>query len=131
MGEGSPWEGDPSWKIGLGAMCSPCPDITWESLVTRYPRRANSRRRTSIAGSPHPRRKPFFAGCWPNCTPASTTNSRLTSTGRARNTGQPANGQAKSGKQIERCVISTFQVAESMGFKGDFRQWQHLLRIGD
>jgi hypothetical protein len=37
----------------------------------------------------------------------------------------------KSGKQIERCVISTFQVAESMGFKGDFRQWEHLLRIGD
>ena len=28
----------------------------------------------------------------------------------------------KSGKQIERCVISTFQIAESMGFKGDFRQ---------
>jgi hypothetical protein len=38
---------------------------------------------------------------------------------------------AKGGKQIERCVISTFQVAESMGFKGDFRQWEHLLRIGD
>jgi hypothetical protein len=37
----------------------------------------------------------------------------------------------KSGKQIERCVISSFQVAESMGFKGDFRQWQELLRIGD
>ena len=37
----------------------------------------------------------------------------------------------KSGKQIERCVISTFQVAESMGFKGDFRQWEELLRIGD
>jgi hypothetical protein len=37
----------------------------------------------------------------------------------------------KSGKQIERCVISTFQVAESMGFKGDFRQWEGLLRIGD
>jgi hypothetical protein len=37
----------------------------------------------------------------------------------------------KSGKPIERCVISTFQVAESMGFKGDFRQWEHLLRIGD
>ena len=29
----------------------------------------------------------------------------------------------KSGKPIERCLISTFQVAESMGFKGDFRQW--------
>jgi hypothetical protein len=37
----------------------------------------------------------------------------------------------KGGKQIERCLISTFQVAESMGFKGDFRQWQELLRIGD
>ena len=37
----------------------------------------------------------------------------------------------KGGKQIERGLISTFQVAESMGFKGDFRQWEHLLRIGD
>ena len=34
------------------------------------------------------------------------------------------------GKQIERCLISTFRVAESMGFKGDFRQWEHLLRVG-
>ena len=37
----------------------------------------------------------------------------------------------KSGKQIERCLISTFQVAESMGFKGELRQWEGLLRIGD
>ncbi len=37
----------------------------------------------------------------------------------------------KSGKQIGRCVISTFRIAESMGFKGDFRQWEDLLRIGD
>ena len=37
----------------------------------------------------------------------------------------------KSGKQIERCVISTFRIAESMGFRGNFRQWEHLLRIGD
>jgi hypothetical protein len=29
------------------------------------------------------------------------------------------------------CLISTFRVAESMGFKGDFRQWEQLLRIGD
>jgi hypothetical protein len=36
----------------------------------------------------------------------------------------------KGGKQIERCLISTFQVA-SIGFKGDFRQWEHLLRIGE
>ena len=31
---------------------------------------------------------------------------------------------------IERCVISTFQIAESMGFKGEFRQWEQLLRLG-
>jgi hypothetical protein len=37
----------------------------------------------------------------------------------------------KSGKQIERYVISSFPVAESMGFKGDFCQWGHLLRVGD
>ena len=37
----------------------------------------------------------------------------------------------KSGKQIERCLISTFKVAESIGFKGDFRQWEELLRIGN
>jgi hypothetical protein len=37
----------------------------------------------------------------------------------------------KSGKQIERCLISTFREAESMGFKGDFRQWGRLLLIGD
>ena len=37
----------------------------------------------------------------------------------------------KSGKQIERCVISSFKIAESMGFRGDFREWEDLLRIGD
>jgi hypothetical protein len=37
----------------------------------------------------------------------------------------------KSGKRIERCVISSFQIAEKLGFRGDFRQWEHLLRIGD
>jgi hypothetical protein len=37
----------------------------------------------------------------------------------------------KSGKQIERCVISSYQVAESMGFKGEFRQWEHLLGVGE
>ena len=36
----------------------------------------------------------------------------------------------KSGKQIERCLISTFRVAASLGFKGDYREWEHLLRIG-
>ena len=37
----------------------------------------------------------------------------------------------KSGKQIERCVIASFRIGESMGFKGDFRQWEHLLRNGE
>jgi hypothetical protein len=37
----------------------------------------------------------------------------------------------KSGKEIERCVISSFQIAESMGFKGEFRQREQLLRIGE
>ncbi len=35
----------------------------------------------------------------------------------------------KSGKPIERCVIATFQVAESMGFKGELRQWEELLAV--
>jgi hypothetical protein len=37
----------------------------------------------------------------------------------------------KSGTQIERCIIASFQIAESMGFRGEFRQWEGLLRIGD
>lgn len=32
----------------------------------------------------------------------------------------------KGGKQIERCLLSTFKIAERMGFQGDYRQWQHL-----
>jgi hypothetical protein len=37
----------------------------------------------------------------------------------------------KSGKQIERGVIASFQIAESMGFNGEFRQWEDLLRIAN
>jgi hypothetical protein len=37
----------------------------------------------------------------------------------------------KSGKQIERSVISSFQIAKSMRVKGDFRQWEGLLRVGE
>jgi hypothetical protein len=32
-------------------------------------------------------------------------------------------------KAIECEVISSFQIARSWGFKGDFRVWEHLLRI--
>ena len=61
---------------------------------------------------------------------ASTTASRLTFIGRAGNTAQLVNAP-EFGKPIERCIISTFRAAESMGFKGDFRQSEHLLRIGN
>ena len=50
--------------------------------------------------------------------------------GREGNIGQLARAR-KSGKPIERCVISSFRVADGIGFKGDFRQWEHPLRIGD
>jgi hypothetical protein len=35
--------------------------------------------------------------------------------------------EGKSGKEIERCVISSFQVAQSLGFNGEFRQWERRL----
>ena len=34
-------------------------------------------------------------------------------------------------EEIERCVIASFRIEESVGFKGEFRQWEHLLRVGD
>ena len=37
----------------------------------------------------------------------------------------------KGGNEIERCVISTFRVAASMGFKGDFRPMHELPESGD
>jgi hypothetical protein len=36
----------------------------------------------------------------------------------------------KSGKQIERCLISAFKVAESMVYKGDYRQWRSYCGSG-
>ena len=37
----------------------------------------------------------------------------------------------KSSEEIERCVIASFQIAESIGFKGEFRHWEDLLWVGD
>jgi hypothetical protein len=37
----------------------------------------------------------------------------------------------KSGKQIERCVISIIQIAEKHRFLTDFRQWEDPLLTGD
>jgi hypothetical protein len=35
----------------------------------------------------------------------------------------------KGNKAIEREVIASYQIAQSLGFMGDFRAWQHLLQI--
>ena len=35
----------------------------------------------------------------------------------------------KGNKAIEREIISSYQLAQSLGFKGDYRAWEHLLRI--
>jgi hypothetical protein len=35
----------------------------------------------------------------------------------------------KGNKAIEREVLSSYQIAQSLGFNGDFRAWEHLLRI--
>jgi hypothetical protein len=32
-------------------------------------------------------------------------------------------------KAIEREIISSYQIAQSLDFNGDFRAWEHLLRI--
>ena len=37
----------------------------------------------------------------------------------------------KSSEEIERRVIASLRPAESMDFRGDFRQWEDLLWIGD
>ena len=37
----------------------------------------------------------------------------------------------KGNKAIEREIISSCQVAQSLGFNGDYRAWEHLLRISE
>jgi hypothetical protein len=37
----------------------------------------------------------------------------------------------KGNKAIEREIISSYQVAQSLGFNGDYRAWEHLLRISE
>ena len=48
-----------------------------------------------------------------------------------RESGSPERPNDNRAIREERCVISTFRITESMGFKGDFRQWEELLRICD
>ena len=35
----------------------------------------------------------------------------------------------KGSKVIEREVLASYQIAQSLGFHGDFRAWEHLVRI--
>ena len=35
----------------------------------------------------------------------------------------------KGNKAVERAILSTYQVAQRLGFNGDFRAWEPLLRI--
>lgn len=37
----------------------------------------------------------------------------------------------KGNKAIERTVLSSLQTAHNLGFRGDYHQWEHLLRIHD
>ena len=37
--------------------------------------------------------------------------------------------QARKQYRLEREVLSRYQIAQSLGFNGDFRAWEHLLRI--
>jgi hypothetical protein len=37
----------------------------------------------------------------------------------------------KGNKAIEREIIANFQVAQSLGFKGGYHAWEHLLRINE
>ena len=35
----------------------------------------------------------------------------------------------KGNKATEREIISSYQIAQGLGFRSDYRQWEHLLRI--
>ena len=35
----------------------------------------------------------------------------------------------RGNKAIDREVISSYEVAQNLGFEGDFRAWEHLLRL--
>jgi hypothetical protein len=56
-------------------------------------------------------------------------SSRLISTSPARQYRRTSERPNKGNKAIEREIISSYQIAQSLGFNGDFRAWEHLLRI--
>jgi hypothetical protein len=98
------------------------------SIVKYHDNEANGANRPDTAGPRRPSKS-----CWPyfNWHPSSATDLFLTSINLGGNTGERAKQPGSPASKSERCVISSFKIAESMGFKGDFRQWEDLLRIGD
>jgi hypothetical protein len=46
-----------------------------------------------------------------------------------RQYGRTSERPNKGNKAIEREVISSYQIAQSLGFNGDYRAWEPLLRI--
>ena len=57
--------------------------------------------------------------------------SELIFTSPVDNTGAPASDRKKGNKAIERTVLSSFQIAQSLRFNGDYRAWENLLRSHD
>ena len=74
----------------------------------------------NYSGFAAPTPEPFCAGCWPNCRPASKTNSRLTSTGRAGNTDQPANGQARVESKSSAASSRHFRLPRAWASRASF-----------
>jgi hypothetical protein len=37
----------------------------------------------------------------------------------------------KGNKAVEGTILSSYQIAQSLGFNGEYRAWEHLLRIHD
>ena len=63
--------------------------------------------------------------------PASTTNSRLTSTGRAGNTDQPANGQARVESKSSDASSRHFKSPRAWASRATFGSGRYWLRVGD
>ena len=60
---------------------------------------------------------------------ARLTSSQRIFTNPVANTAAPAERPNKGNKAIEREVIASYQIAQRLGFNGDFRAWEHLLRV--
>jgi hypothetical protein len=65
--------------------------------------------------------------CWLSWNLARPIGSPLTFTKARREYRHVSESPGKGNKAGERNVISSFQIAQSLGFNGELRQWEHLL----